>query len=271
MLDLGQGALLHRLGGDGSLYCADENVLGGVIQLDKLQKLGLVPAVFQQVGTNGIGGEGAEPLPHDPVAGKQGQLLGRKLAVQFMLTAGHGEDHLRTPGKGIEQRVIRSGIAGVEGHHHIHVKGSRIAVDVPQFKAQALVAVFLRRGVAFFDHVRFEIQPDDLRVDTPHLSEVIIQNEGEIGFTAPEIDDVQRFGRFFPQLVVDHLQEAVDLLILAVHGGHHLALGGEDPHIHQGRNDLSLGKEVLLLAVVGLRLLHSGGALLDGIFASAFL
>ena len=129
-----------------------------------------------------------------------------------MLTAGHGEDHLGTPRKGVEQGVIRGGIAGVEGHHHIHGEGSLVAVDVPQFKAQAVVAVFSRRGVAFFDDVRFEIQPDHLRGNTANLRKVIIQNEGQIAFAAAKvIDDDRSVPRKSAVNVVNQFQKAVDL------------------------------------------------------------
>ena len=62
---------------------------------------------------------------------------------------------------------------------------------------------------------------------------------------------MQRVGVQLARLVLHQFQKPVDLAELVVHGPHHPAVGGENPHIHQGRNHLALGQQIALLPVVG--------------------
>ncbi len=111
--------LLHRLGfdtlrNDLALDRTDQDILGRMRKVNKLQQLGLVAAPGQQIAADGIGGQRRKALLDDTVTGKQRKIIRFDLCIEFMLTAGHRKDHLRIPLDGVVQRIVGRGIAGMQ-------------------------------------------------------------------------------------------------------------------------------------------------------------
>ena len=175
-----------------------------------------------------------------------------------MLAAWNRKDQPRVPADRIVQRVIRRRIAGVKRDHHIYRIRALISVDVPQFKAQILIAVLFCRLVAVLDHIRLQVQTDDPHIQLPDLRQIIVQNKCQIRFAASKIDHRQCpvFGKR-PDLVVDQLHKTVDLTVFIIHGPDDLSFRCEDSHIHQGRNRLSLFQNIVFLPVMARLLLRS--------------
>ena len=86
--------------------------------------------------------EGAEALRDNAVSGEEGKSVRVDLLVQFMLAAGHGEDHPGVPGDGVVKGIVGCGVASVEGDDHVHVKGTAKTVDIPQLKPEVVIVVF---------------------------------------------------------------------------------------------------------------------------------
>ena len=61
---------------------------------------------------------------------------------------------------------------------------------------------------------------------------IIVKQEGQVGFTAAEINDMKLFKMPFFDGVVDDLNKAVDLPVLVVHGLHDLSFFSENTHIN---------------------------------------
>ncbi len=138
----------------------------------------------------------------------------------------------------------------MEGDDHIHREGGLIAVDVPQLKPKALIAVLSGGLAAFFYHVGLQIEADDIGLHPLHGGEVVIDHKGEVGFAAAEVNDIDALPAQFADLIVQHLQKAVYLAVFVVHGPDHLPLPGEDAHVHQRRHVGPLGDQIILLPVV---------------------
>ena len=107
-----------------------------------------------------------------------------------MLTARYGKNHLCIPLNRIIKRIIRRRITGMQGHYHVYRKRCLIAVDVAQFKMQIVIALFLRRKIAVFDHVLFQIKSYDLHVHFFDLRKIIIQDKSQVRLSAAEINDI---------------------------------------------------------------------------------
>lgn len=130
-----------RFFGHGRTFdCADEQVFRCVAQVNKFQQLCLIAHACQQIAPDRVGCQRRHTLLHDAVAREQGECVCVYLRIQFMLAARHGKDHVRLPTDRIVQRIVCGSVAGMKRDHHIHVEGRLIAVDIPQFKMQMVVA-----------------------------------------------------------------------------------------------------------------------------------
>ena len=109
-----QGLFALILRGIG-LVGTNEDVLGRMGHIDKLQKSRLITDTFQQAATDGIGHQGSCALLDDAVFEKHVQIAAlMNAAVDFMLAAGDGEDEICFLLNGIMQGKVRSHIAGME-------------------------------------------------------------------------------------------------------------------------------------------------------------
>ena len=110
-----------------------------------------------------------------------------------MLAARHRKNHARVPHDGVEQCIIRRRVAGVERHHHIHRRIRAVSVNVSHLKMQILIAVLFRGGISVLNHIRFQIKPCNLHFSFLNLCKIVIQHEGQVGFSTAEINDVECF------------------------------------------------------------------------------
>ena len=134
-----------------------------------------------------------------------------------MLAAGNGEDLLRIPFDRVVQGVVCSGIAGMKGNNHIHVVIRGVIGDIADLKPEGGVAVLLSGLVALLNDVRFQVQADDVHGQVPDLREIVIENEGEVGLAAAEVDDAEGLVcGIVLILIVDDFQEPVDLAELVI-------------------------------------------------------
>ena len=225
-----------------------------MLKIHKLDHVGLVPLALQHGGTDGVGQQSGDPLFDDPVLQQQIQISALSDGeIDLMLAAGHGEDVPDFSPDGIGQGEVRGHIAGVEGDHHVD-GGVREGVlcYVRHLKAQALIAVAPGNFIAVFDHVRLEIIADDMGVQTALDGEVVVEDEGQIGLAAAEIQDADFSLPVLLPALGHQLHEAVDLLELVVAGADDLVVFGKHAQIHQRRDGLPLPEDVFLLPVVGL-------------------
>ena len=139
----------------------------------------------------------------------------------------------------------------MEGDDHVRGLLGFVVPDIAAEKLQAAVAVLPGHLVAVVNDVLFQVQAGDVGLFAQNFRDVIVNNEGQIGFSAAEVNDAHRVPPVLCQKVIQKLQEPVDLLEFIVFGLDHPAVGGEHPQVHQGRHRHALGQQVLLLPVVG--------------------
>ena len=226
---------------DIGLFGPDQQVFGGVAQVDELQHLHLIAPAFQQLGPHRVGGQGAEPLLEDAVRGHGRQGVGFDSEVQLMLAAGHRQNVPCAPLHGVPQGVIGGGVAGVEGDDHVGGLLCHIILDVAAVELQTVVAVFYRYFIAVVDDILFQVQPCNIGLFVENFGDVIIDHKGQIGLSAAEVDDAHRVTAVLCQKVVQKLQKPVDLLELVVFCLDDATIGGQDSQIHQRRHDHALG------------------------------
>ena len=171
--------------------------------------------------------------------------------VDLVLAAGHGENVLHALFHRVPEGVVRSGIAGVERDDHIDVRvGKRVARDVADDEAQTVVAVLLRDGVAVLDHVLLEVVAEDGGPDAALDGKIVVEDKGQIGLAAAEIENGDLLPIHRAEGVVHQLDEAVDLLILVVLRLDDAEVRREHPEIDERGDILPLGKQVFLFSVV---------------------
>ena len=112
------------------------------------------------------------------------------IGIQFMLAAGYGQDEANAACDGIIEGIIRCGIAGMEGDHHVngfaHVVFRYISCD----EMKLIIAVFLRKPVAEGDNILLEVKPRHAHGDVLYLGEIVVNDEGQVRFSAAEIYDI---------------------------------------------------------------------------------
>ena len=77
----------------------------------------------------------------------------------------------------------------MEGDDHIHGTVRSIAVDISQLEMQFVITVFLCRLIAVVNDSGLQIQAGDRHVHLPHLDQVVVEDEGEVGLAAAKVDD----------------------------------------------------------------------------------
>ena len=124
-----------------------------MFHIDKFQNLGPIAHMLQHLGPDRVRVQRGHPLLDQPVLEHRSHQLVFHLSVQLVLAAGHRQNHLCAPTHGLGQGVIRGRIAGVQGHHHVHLIHALVARDIPAGKAQPLVAVGPRQLLTVGDHI----------------------------------------------------------------------------------------------------------------------
>ena len=138
-------------------------------------------------------------------------------------------------------------------NHEIDLSRKLIAVDIAQFKMQAVIAVFTCRLIAFFDHIRLEIEAHHLHLALFYNSQIIIQNKGQVGFPAAEIDHAQRtLPGEIVRYIVHHLKKTVNLLVFIIHCVDNFSLFCEYTQVNEGLNHHAFFKQIALFPVVRL-------------------
>ena len=171
-----------------------------------------------------------------------------------MLAARDGEDHRRAGPNGPVERDVGRGVAGVQADDEIDAVERVVAGDVADLEAKAFGAELSGQRLAAIDHVRLEVEPDDLDLATVHGREEMMEREREIGLARAEVDDPQpslpgRAG----QHVLDELEEAVDLAELVVALSAHLALGRHHAELDEERHGHAFGQHAPLRPIVNER------------------
>ena len=121
-------------------------------------------------------------------------------------------------------------------HNHVNRHFRLIAVDISKFKMQMVIAVLLRRLIAVFYHIRFQIQSDDFRLFLSDFYYIIIEDKCQLRFATSKVQNVDLILCFIFQHIINKLHEAIDLFVLVIHGTDNLSLFREYPHIHKWRN-----------------------------------
>ena len=231
-----------------------------MVKVDKLDHIHGVAHILQHICPDGIGEKCGHPLLDDAVLQKNVQIAAlADAAVHFVLAAGNGENEIRLFGDGVVQRKVRGHIAGVKSHDHVDVPVCQhIPGHIRSYEFQSGVAVLPGDLPAALHHIFLDVIADDGGIHLPLNGEVIVEDKGQIGFTAAKI---QNGDVVFPVIlkgVIDELNEAVDLLVLVVFGPDDFEIGGKDTQIHQCRDVFSLFEDIFLLSVVALHLSGQG-------------
>ena len=169
-----------------------------------------------------------------------------------MLTAGHRQDDRGTPSHCFCQGMVRSGIAGMKRHNHIHMAAPFIGCDISLIKMQFFVMIFFCQTAACLNDVRLQIQTDHLDIIAFQLMQIVIHGKCEIGFAAPEVNNIH-FSVFREpwQDVLNKLQKAVELLKFIITGMFHLTRLIHDSQIYQIGHRHPFLQQIFLLPVVG--------------------
>ena len=168
-----------------------------------------------------------------------------------MLAAGHGEDATDTAVHGIGKGIVRGGIAGVERHDHVDVRiGKCVPRHVRDLEAQPVIAVARGDLIAALDNVGLEIVADDAGAHTFFDGKVIIENKSQVRLAAAEIKDADLFPAVGGKGLIDKLDKAVYLPVLAVLGADDLEVLREHAEVDKRWDVLTLAQEIFLLAVM---------------------
>ena len=109
-----------RIAGRADLDGGDHQVLGGMFGRDELEYLGPVAGPFEQLGAQGVGDEFRVTFLENSMAQRVGQHgRGGELGAEFLLAAGGNDDERRARGNALGERVVRGGVAGVQGDEDV--------------------------------------------------------------------------------------------------------------------------------------------------------
>ena len=126
-----------------------------MLHIDKFQDLGSISLILQHLSPDGVRIEGGHPFLDQAVAKYRGHQFIFHLPVQLVLAAGNRENHLGPPAHRLFKGVVRGQVAGVKGHHQIHLIPAFVSGDIPLKELQILIAVFLCQLSAMTDHILF--------------------------------------------------------------------------------------------------------------------
>ena len=168
-----------------------------------------------------------------------------------MLAARHREDHRRTGANGAVEGVVGGGVAGVEADDEVDAVERVVAGDVADLEPEAVGAERAGERLAVVDHIRLEVEPDDLDLAPMDDRQQVVEREREVRLAGAEVDDAERaFGGKRREHVLDELEEPVHLAELVVALRPHLALGRHHAELDEERHRHAVGQHALLDAVV---------------------
>ena len=188
-------------------------------EVNELQELCFIRAVGEHFCAYAVGEKRSGSLAEYAAVVQYAHFPEVGIGIQFMLAAGYGQDEANAACDGIIEGIIRCGIAGMEGDHHVngfaHVVFRYISCD----EMKLIIAVFLRKPVAEGDNILLEVKPRHAHGDMLYLGEIVVNDESEVRFTAAEVDDIKLLIAevFIAYTVVDTFKKAVDLLEFIVH------------------------------------------------------
>lgn len=105
---------------------AQEDVFGGVLGIDQLERRRFVAVSLEQLETQSIGRRVAELLAEHTVLGDKGKLGAIERLIERVVTAGSGEDDVGIPCHRLFQHEIGRCITGVERDNKMHLFGNVI-------------------------------------------------------------------------------------------------------------------------------------------------
>ena len=140
-----------------------------------------------KTGTNAICNQRRHPFFQNTILQNRLQNIIFYLTVNFMLTAGHGQDDLCSPFHSLCQCIIRCRITCMKRNNHIHGGHPFIIRNIALIKFQFFIAVFYGQLTAFFDYICFQIQSDDRNIVPLQFTQIIIHGKCQIRFAASEI------------------------------------------------------------------------------------
>lgn len=231
---------------------AEHDVLRRMLKVNELYHIHLIPRVLKDGGTDRIRQQGADALLDDAVFKQQVKLSPAVDAgIHLMLAAGHGEDAPDAAVHSVSKGIVRGGIAGVERHDHVDMRiGKRVPRHVRDLEAQPVIAVARGDLIAALDDVGLEIVADDAGAHAFFDGEIIIKNKCQVRLAAAEIKDAYLFPAVSGKGLVDELNKAVYLPVLAVLGADDLKVLRENAEVDKRRDVLTLAQKIFLLAVM---------------------
>ena len=127
-----------------------------------------------------------------------------------------------------------------------------VSVDISNFKSQILISEFLCQSVTVFYNLLLKIKTGNICPLLPYLHKIVVKDEGQIGFAAAEIYDIDLVPVIVLKHVINHLHKSVYLFELIVHGLCNLAILCEYTQFFKHWYIHALFEDVFLLAVISL-------------------
>lgn len=112
--------------------------------------------------------------------------------VEFMVTAGRGQNDFRPPRHCLGKHEIGRRVAGVQGNNQMHVFFRIVFPDVAVPERQSVKVQFFCYVVAVCDDIRLEIDARHADLASSDVREIVVDREGEIAFAAAEVADAER-------------------------------------------------------------------------------
>ena len=147
------------------------------------------------------------------------------------------------------ERGIGRGVTGVEADDEIDAVEIGVG-DVAEREAEPGRVEPSREGLALLDHLRLEVQPEQVDLAPVDAREQVVERKGQVRATRAEVDDPEPALRQDAHDVVDELDEAIDLPELRATRRAHAALGRLDAEGDEVRHGPAVRKQVFLGPVV---------------------
>ena len=112
-----------------------QNVLRGVLELDELENLHVVPDGTKQLGAGRVRHLRGEALAKRAVPEKGAERGVLELRQKFVLAAGHSEDYRRADTHSAIERVVGCGVTGVQADDEVDAGERLIPTDVTHLEA----------------------------------------------------------------------------------------------------------------------------------------
>ena len=220
----------HRLGRQRlpPLDGQDHLVLAGVLQADEFEHLGVVAVRLEQQGAQRVGEHLGLLAEVDAVLQHRGQQRrALQLRPDLFVATRRADDQGSARADAQVDGMVGGGVAGVQRNHDI-CRRRRALVQVAEFELQAGQAQPFGCAIAQLHQVGPQLDAGDVGLAAQGVSQVMVHREREIALAAAEVGDLNaRLGlqRRGQHGMVEDLDELVDLLELARHRRHQLAVG----------------------------------------------